>query len=178
MRPKLPLTALLFALISIMIVMPACTKKETPPDPAVPASEEDDAAKKARLEEERRQKEAEAEKWRAAKIKFTYEDVHFKKGSYALSPEAKEILLRKAQWLRDHPYVSTIIEGHTDERGSKEYNIALGDRRAGEAKSFLIKQGIATERLIAVSYGNDKPIDPKRTEEAKKKNRRIHFVIE
>ena len=92
--------------------------------------------------------------------------------------EAKEILMRKAQWLRDHPYVSTIIEGHTDEPGSKEYNIALGDRRAGEAKSFLIKQGIATERLIAVSYGNDKPIDPKRTEEAKKKNRRVHFVIE
>ena len=101
-----------------------------------------------------------------------------KKGSYALSPEAKEILMRKVQWLRDHPYVSTIIEGHTDERGTKEYNIALGDRRAGEAKSFLIKQGIATERLIAVRYGNDKPIDPKSTEEAGKKNRRVHFVIE
>ena len=178
MRSKLPLTAFLFALISIMIFMPACTKKETSPSPAVQVSEEDDAAKQARLEEERRQREAEAEKWRAAKIKFTYEDVYFKKGSYALSPEAKEILMRKVQWLRDHPYVSTIIEGHTDERGTKEYNIALGDRRAGEAKSFLIKQGIATERLIAVSYGNDKPIDPKRTEEAGKKNRRVHFVIE
>ena len=74
--------------------------------------------------------------------------------------------------------MSIVIEGHTDEHGSKEYNIALGDRRAGEVKSFLIKQGIATERLIAVSYGNDKPIDPKRTEEAREKNRRAHFVIE
>ena len=176
MQPKLPLIVLIFVLISILIFTPACSKKENSAAPDVQTSEEDDAAEKARLEEEQRKKEA--EKWRAAKIKFTYEDIHFKKGSYALSPEAKEILMRKAQWLRDHPFVSTIIEGHTDEPGSKEYNIALGDRRAGEAKSFLIKQGIATQRLIAVSYGNDKPIDPKRTEEAKKKNRRVHFVIE
>jgi peptidoglycan-associated lipoprotein len=178
MQPKLPLIALLFAVILTLAFLPACTKKETPSEPAVETSEEDEAAKQARLEEERRKKEAEAEKWRAAKIKFTYEDIHFKKGSYALSPEAQDILMRKAQWLRDHPYVTTIIEGHTDEAGTKEYNIALGDRRAGEAKSFLIKQGIATERLIAVSYGNDKPIDPKRTEDARKKNRRVHFVIE
>ena len=178
MQPRLPLTAVVFALISIIIFMPACTKKETSPTPGLQASEEDEAAKQARLEEERLRIEAEAAKWRSAKIKFTYEDVHFKKGSYALSPEATEILMRKVQWLRDHPYVSTIIEGHTDEPGTKEYNIALGDRRAGEVKSFLIKQGIATNRLIAVSYGNDKPIDSNRTEEARKKNRRVHFVIE
>ena len=86
--------------------------------------------------------------------------------------------MRKAKWLHEHPYVAVIIEGHTDEPGSKEYNIALGDRRAGEVKSFLLGQGIATERLIPVSYGKEKPIDPKRTAEAKNKNRRVHFVIE
>ena len=70
-----------------------------------------------------------------------------------------------------------LIEGHTNARGSKEYNFAFGDRRAGEVKSFLLKQGIATERLIAISYGKEKPIDPAKTKEAKAKNRRVHFVI-
>jgi peptidoglycan-associated lipoprotein len=165
-----------------MIFLPACAKKETRPAPVVqPSAEEDaeeDAAEKTPLEEERLKKETEARQWRGAKIKLLYEDVFFKKGSYTLTPEAKEILMRKAQWLHDHPYVSVIIEGHTDERGSKEYNIALGDRRAGEVKSFLIKQGIATERLIAVSYGKEKPIDPSRTKSAQDKNRRVHFDIE
>ena len=71
-----------------------------------------------------------------------------------------------------------IVEGHTDEAGSKEYNLALGDRRAGAVKSFLIGQGIQPGRLIAVSYGNELPIDTSGMESARSKNRRVHFVVE
>jgi peptidoglycan-associated lipoprotein len=71
-----------------------------------------------------------------------------------------------------------IIEGHTNNRGSKEYNFALGDRRAGAVKSFLIKHGVDSPRLIAVSYGNERPIDASKTEKGKEKNRRVHFVVE
>jgi len=178
MQPKMPLTVLIFALVLLMFLMPACAKKEIQPAPVVQASQEEDAEEKARLEAERLKKEAEARELRAAKIKFMYEDIYFKKGSYALTPEAKEILKRKAQWLHKYPDVNVIIEGHTDERGSKEYNLALGDRRAGEVKSFLIRQGIASERLIAVSYGKEKPIAPSRTKATQEQNRRVQFVIE
>jgi peptidoglycan-associated lipoprotein len=178
MQHKLSLSVFLFSLAVAIILIPACARKSTQPAPAAPVIEEDEATKQARAEEERLKAETEARELRAAKIKFMYENIQFKKGSYALTSEANQILMRKAAWLHDHPDVTVIIEGHTDERGSKEYNIALGDRRAGEVKSFLIRQGIATERLIAVSYGKEKPIDPNRTEAAKMKNRRVHFVIE
>jgi peptidoglycan-associated lipoprotein len=106
-----------------------------------------------------------------------YEDVPFKKGSYQLSAEAREILLRKAEFLHRYPETTVIIEGHTDEKGSREFNITFGERRSGEVKSFLIKQGIESERLIAVSYGRERPIDTRNTEAARAKNRRVHFTI-
>jgi peptidoglycan-associated lipoprotein len=154
----------------------ACAKSVKQPPAAVQQPSGDDTS--AALEQERIKKEAEERELRAEKIKFMYEDVYFKKGSYALTPEAKELLTRKAEWLHQHPEIDVVIEGHTDERGSKEYNIAFGDRRAGAVKSFLIRQGIERQRLNAVSFGKEKPIDPRRTEEARTKNRRVHFVIE
>ncbi|UCG07550.1 MAG: OmpA family protein [Desulfobacterales bacterium] len=178
MQHKSHLIVMIFSLMLIMILMPACAKMVAQTAPPDKASQEDDTAERARLEEERLQKEAQERELRAAKIKFMYEDIYFTNGSYALTPEAKEILMRKAEWLRAHSDISVIIEGHTDERGSKEYNFALGDRRAGAVKSFLLKEGIATERLIAVSCGQEKPIDPAKTKTAREKNRRVHFVIE
>ena len=177
MQSKSRLLVILLALVSVLVLMPACAKKLVSSAPQDQTSQEEDAAEKARLEEERLNKEAEERELRAAKIKFMYEDFYFKKGSYALTPEAIGILTRKADWLRDNPDVGVIIEGHTDERGSREYNLAFGERRAGEVKSFLLKQGIARERLTAISYGKEKPIDPARTKEARAKNRRVHFVI-
>ena len=85
--------------------------------------------------------------------------------------------MRKAKWLKKNE-IKVIVEGHTDEAGTKEYNFALGDQRAGAVKSFLLGRGIQPARLIAVSYGNEHPIDPSRTEEARAKNRRVHFVVE
>jgi peptidoglycan-associated lipoprotein len=183
MQNKLHIIFTLFSIFLILVFMPACTKKEPPPSqpaPDVSSSEEDAAAaEKARQAEEARQKrEAEASELRAGKIKFMYEDVYFRRGSYRLDAEAKTILMRKAEWLRNHPEIKVIIAGHTNNRGSKEYNFALGDRRAGEVKSFLINAGIPRERLVAVSYGNEKQIDSGNTEEARAKNRRVHFEFE
>jgi peptidoglycan-associated lipoprotein len=115
---------------------------------------------------------------RAARIKFMYEDVYFKRGSIRLDQAAKRLLDKKAQWLEAHPDAKVVIEGHTDDKGSKEYNLALGDRRSGAVKSYLMKKGIARERLIAISYGKEKPAVAGRTEKDRAKNRRAHFVIE
>jgi peptidoglycan-associated lipoprotein len=93
-------------------------------------------------------------------------------------PEARELLKSKARWLQKNSDLKVIVEGHSDEAGSKEYNLALGDRRAGAVKSFLIGQGVQSGRLIAVSYGNEKPIAAGSRETARSKNRRVHFVIE
>ena len=128
-------------------------------------------------EKERQKKEAEQRLFRAAKTQFMGEDIYFQKGSYRLQPEARTNLYRKAGFLKKYPDVSVIIEGHTNERGSRENNIALGDRRSGAVKSFLIKEGVDRERLIAVSFGKERPVDTGRTEKARAKNRRVHFVI-
>jgi peptidoglycan-associated lipoprotein len=107
-----------------------------------------------------------------------YEDIPFEKGSYKLMSEARELLQSKALWLQKNSDLKVIVEGHTDEAGSKEYNFALGDRRAGAVKSFLIDRGIQSSRLVAVSYGNEQPIDTSSMETARSKNRRVHFVVE
>jgi len=109
--------------------------------------------------------------------RFLYEDIYFTYQSNKLSLEAKDALNKKAQFLKQHPEIVAIIEGHTDDRNSREANIAFGEKRAGTVKSFLIQCGIESWRLIAVSYGEEHPIDPKHTEEARAKNRRVHFQI-
>ena len=176
MRNKLYTWLILLTVLPGLFYVTACTKKVAQPPAPVEEPVEDDSA--AMLEQEKLRKEAEERELRAEKIKFMYEDISFKKGSYALTPEAEEILSRKADWLHKHPEINVIIEGHTDERGSKEFNIAFGDRRAGAVKSFLIGKGIARERMNAVSFGKEKPVDPSRTEAARVKNRRVHFSIE
>jgi len=129
------------------------------------------------LEKDRQGRETKEGELRAEKIKFMYEDIYFDKGSYKLRPDARDLLQRKAVWLQKNSDLKVIIEGHTDEAGSKEYNFALGDQRAGAVKSFLIGQGIPPSHLIAVSYGNEKPIGTSSTERARSKNRRVHLVV-
>jgi peptidoglycan-associated lipoprotein len=109
---------------------------------------------------------------------FPHENVYFEYDKSTFIPEVREMLTENAEWLKANPDVSVIIEGHCDERGSNEYNIALGDRRAQSVKSFLVDMGIAVERLTPISYGEEKPVDTASTEEAWAKNRRAHFVID
>jgi len=106
------------------------------------------------------------------------EDVYFEFDKSRLLPEAQEILRNNAKWLMANPDASVIIEGHCDERGTNEYNMALGDRRANSAKSFLVDLGVAQQRMTTISFGEEQPADLGHDEEAWAKNRRAHFVIE
>ena len=173
----------LMAIVAGLITIPSCSKDQVQTEaPVTQEQEQEMTAEKSQeeleLEQERLEREAAERKLRAEKIKFMYEDVYFQKGRYSLSSEAQEILKRKATWLMNNPDLDVLLEGHTNERGSKEYNFALGDLRAGAVKTFLIRQGIKSPRLIAVSYGNERPIDTSKTEKGKEKNRRVHFVVE
>ena len=98
--------------------------------------------------------------------------------SIQLSPQAIEILTKKGEWLRENPAATVTIEGHCDNRGTNEYNLALGEGRAQSAKTFLMDLGIDISRLNTLSYGEEHPLDPQQTERAWAKNRRAHFVIE
>ena len=105
------------------------------------------------------------------------ENIYFDFDKSSLKPAAQENLLRKAEWLRDNSDVTVTIEGHCDERGTNEYNLALGDRRSESAKSFLVNLGISASRLTTISYGEEMPADSGHTEKAWAKNRWCHFVI-
>ena len=94
-----------------------------------------------------------------------------------VSPEAREILTRQADWLRRYPNVTVTIEGHCDERGTREYNLALGERRAQAAKNVLVALGISASRISTISYGKERPAVVGSTEEAYAQNRRAVTVV-
>lgn len=104
-------------------------------------------------------------------------DVFFEFDSAELDPMAVSQLKNNAMWLVDNPSIALMIEGHCDERGTTEYNLALGERRAEVTKRFLEKAGVAASRLGTVSFGEEKPFDPGHDEAAWAKNRRAHFVV-
>ena len=174
MHQKLRTGFILLLLIPSLMIIPACAKRVKTIEKK---SSQADLNRQKEMEAERKRKEAEQRRFQAAKTQFMVEDIYFQKGSYQLQPKARTTLYRKADFLKKYPDVSVIIEGHTDERGSRETNIAFGERRSGAAKSFLIKEGIERERLIAVSFGKERPVDLGRTEKSRAKNRRVHFVV-
>ncbi len=94
-----------------------------------------------------------------------------------LSPTGQKVLDENATLLKRYPAWAITIEGHCDERGTAEYNLALGERRAVAARAYLVAQGISADRLRIVSYGKEFPFDPGHDESAFAKNRRAHFVI-
>ena len=189
MRKKLWIKLILLLIIPGFLFTVSCTKKAVTSDTEVtqPIEEKDlkakEAAEKARQEElakqraieEERLKE-EAAKREAARNQFLTQDIYFDFDSFSILPEAQEILSNKAEWLQDNSDVTVTIEGHCDERGTIEYNLALGDRRAESAKAYLVNLGIAESRLNTISYGEERPMDPSNNENAWGKNRRAHFI--
>lgn len=95
----------------------------------------------------------------------------------SLSDEARGILTRQAQWLQQNPDYAIIIEGHADEQGTREYNLALGARRASSVQNFLISQGVAPTRMRTVSYGKERPVEVCAQEGCFAKNRRAVTVL-
>lgn len=104
-------------------------------------------------------------------------EIYFGFDRYDLTPEARAILRGNAGWLKANPAVRVEIEGHCDERGTNEYNLALGARRAQATKDYLFALGISPERMSTISYGEELPVCRERTEECYRLNRRSRFVI-
>lgn len=103
--------------------------------------------------------------------------VHFDLDAFTLTPEAKAILDANATAMRDNPTVTVRVEGHADERGSTQYNVGLGDRRANAVKTYLGALGIQASRLEIVSYGEEKPADHGHDDAAWAKNRRVELAV-
>ncbi len=110
--------------------------------------------------------------------RFINEDIYFAYDSAVLNAEAQANLQRKARWLQANPNIAFIIQGHTDERGTVAYNLALGDRRAQRVESYLKDLGITADRMLTVSFGEEQPVDSTSSEQAWSRNRRVHTAIE
>jgi peptidoglycan-associated lipoprotein len=189
MRKKLLINLAMVLVIPGFLLTVSCAKKTIKEDTSLVQQAEDEAAaeaaaEKARQEELARQQaieelrlQEEAERTASARDLFLNEDIFFEFDSAVLLPEAQAILKKKGEWLINNPDVTVTIEGHCDERGTNEYNLALGDRRAASAKTFLMDLGISGSRLNCISYGEERPVDPGHNEEAWAKNRRGHFTI-
>jgi peptidoglycan-associated lipoprotein len=111
----------------------------------------------------------------AAKVGDT---VHFLTDSTTLTPQGQQILITQAQWLNQYPQFRIIIEGHADERGTREYNIALGAQRAVSSKHFLISRGIDAQRIRTLSYGKERPVAVCPNISCWSQNRRAVTVVE
>jgi peptidoglycan-associated lipoprotein len=104
-------------------------------------------------------------------------DIHFDLDSSALTDEARATLEKHALWLQGEREARVTVEGHCDERGTVEYNLALGEQRARATREYLVSLGVAAERLRAVSYGKERPLDPASNEAAWARNRRARFAV-
>jgi peptidoglycan-associated lipoprotein len=103
--------------------------------------------------------------------------VYFEFDSFSLSEEARKILSSSAEWLKAHSSLKVLIEGHCDERGTEEYNLALGEKRAKSVRDYLMQLGVPSDNLSTISYGEEFPVDARHNEDAWAKNRRAEFVI-
>ena len=200
MKFKVMMFPALIIVIVLVMLAASCQKQKIATQPATTTAEEEaqrKAEEEARQRELEKQKAIEEETLEAESVKeaglskemeeerrmteravFENEDINFEFDSIRLSAEAQVILRKKAQWLKANPAATVTIEGHCDNRGTNEYNLALGDRRAHSAKVFLIDLGIAEARMQTISFGEERPLDSAETEVAWAKNRRAHFVID
>ena len=174
-------------IISLM-VMVSCAKRAVKEEPVVTGKAGEQAwgkpgegAEKAGVEEKSLQASLERKKYPGIEGEFLesslLKDIHFGFDRYDLTPKAREILAQNAELLLKNPRAKIQVEGHCDERGTVEYNLALGERRANTTKQYLLSLGVSEDRMTSISYGEEMPLDPKHNEEAWAQNRRAHFII-
>ena len=163
-------TAMKFACLSAALVLGACTKKEavattTPPPVEAPAPAPAPVT-------------SSIIPGSAEDLRVNVGDtVHFALDQYNIEEGDKAILGRQAAWLQKFPSVRVTIEGHADERGTREYNLALGARRANAVKEYLVSQGVSTARVETVSYGKERPLCTESSEGCWAQNRRGTTIV-
>jgi peptidoglycan-associated lipoprotein len=178
----------------VLLFAVGCAKKAVKEDTGMQeqkvtaqATADDDAAKKAaeaaareralREEEARRAEQERLAREKAEKLAALFADVNFDFDKYNIKSEFRDRLAAQAAYLKDSAADTLLVEGHCDERGTAEYNLALGERRANAVMKYLIDLGIDKARIKTISYGKDRPLDPASNEEAWAKNRRAHFEL-
>lgn len=182
MKRKWMLVLALLMIVPALIMTTGCSKKAMKKGDmgtkTTDASQSEADRQKALEEERLRQEAAKKRAMEMAKSKFANEHVYFAYDSAVLDEAAQALLKAKAKWLKDNPSAKVLISGHCDERGTVEYNLALGDSRAKSAKSFLISLGVSAGVLQTVSYGEEQPLDTGNNEEAWARNRRAQFNVQ
>jgi peptidoglycan-associated lipoprotein len=172
------------------VMLSGCPKKTVvKEEPSVKSAEELEARKDAKEADKIKEEEVKKEFEKSLVAQKTpgiegvvieskmIKDIHFDFDKYNIRPEEAEVLRENSALLRIYPVMKFQVEGHCDERGTGEYNLALGERRANSIKSYLVSLGIEPGRIATISYGEERPFDQRHTEEAWAKNRRGHFVI-
>jgi peptidoglycan-associated lipoprotein len=170
--------ALAMLAITLVLLVGGCSwlsKKEVSASPATGAGGLGEGADAVRL--------ASLRDGRSGEAPGTYRstdglrDVHFDFDRYDIRAADGKTLEDNAAWIRSHPEMLVLIEGHADERGTNEYNLTLGDRRSKSTINFLVSHGIASSRLSAVSYGAERPVCQDKSEDCWAQNRRAHFLV-
>jgi len=181
MKKALTVLGIVVMVVSLSVFMTGCAKEQLVKEEALVSEEKAAGVPEAVVEEALVVEEAAPD---AAKLKeialkeaSAFEDILFDFDKYDLRPAAREVLRKHAEWLARHADFDVIIEGHCDERGTREYNLALGERRAETASNYLVNLGVDTSRVTTISYGEELPVDPRHIEAAWTKNRRAHFVV-
>lgn len=177
-----------FALLLAVAALPACSQQEPPTRRPSPEPTPESTATEPTGEAEPSEPAAAGE-WEAAEPTeevLTPEEInrmgvlktiYFDYDRSEIRADQRPVLQANANWLRQHPDVSILIEGHCDERGTREYNLALGDRRADAARDYLVSLGISADRIDTVSYGEERPAAEGSNEAAWSQNRRAEFVV-
>lgn len=179
--------------VLMVLVLGACAKKVTPPEVETATTDTSGASKSQPAEsgfgtsrgaegfpspglsaEEKAMQDARMLPFRAT---TDLKDIHFKYDKYDLDDDSKKSLQKNADWLKEHPGIKVEIQGHCDERGTNNYNLGLGDRRANATKQYLTALGVDAARLFTISYGEEKPFCTESNESCWWQNRRSHFMI-
>ena len=167
MKKNLTLIGIFVVLVFGLAIFTGCAEKKTV---VTDGSAQEQKAAAAQTTEQ-------SAKVQATETAVTVSDINFDFDKSNIRPDAREILKINADFLLKNGNSKVVIEGHCDERGTAEYNMALGQRRAQEAKKYLVNLGIKESRMKTISYGEERPLDPGHNEEAWAKNRRAHFVV-
>lgn len=174
---------ILVSILGLLVSFSACKKKvAVAPSPAPAPVEEKPKAEPEKVPTIKEPELTEEEIFRMKSLEELNREsplqrIHFDFDKYFIREDAKPVLERNAEWLKKFPSVKILIEGHCDERGTEEYNMALGERRAKSTMNYLISLGISPERIKIISYGKSRPLDPRHNEEAWALNRRADFII-
>lgn len=174
-----------------LITFMSCSQKQTavsvePQETQPPVQEKveaptlpETAPKQVEAEVEKKPvvKPIESEKTDSARLRFENQHIRFDYDSASLSQDARDLIKEKGKWLKTHPGVSILIEGHCDERGTLTYNLALGERRSASVFDYLADLGVEQERMKTISMGEEQPLANEATETAYALNRRVQFKI-